>query len=89
MEGEQSVDMERLLSNSKNQPWLFAQVCLLKQQVKEQRSRIDHLERALEELVDKTSGETTLCGDCSRCGGILLEERDRLVCTDCGDVRYL
>lgn len=68
--------------------WLFAQICLLKQQVKAQQTQIDHLEQALKTTVERTD-EPNLCGKCSRCSGVLLKDQGHLISTDCGDVRHL
>ncbi len=43
MMGKQSVNMVTLLGNE-GHLWLFAQIYLLKQQVKAQQAQIDHLE---------------------------------------------
>ena len=88
MVGDQLLDTD-LLGGDEGHLWLFAQVCILKQQVRAQQIQIDHLEEALERTTKSTPETTNLCGKCSRCGGVLLEEHGRLACTNCGDVRYL
>lgn len=86
--GDQTFDTD-LLAGDDGHLWLFAQVCVLKQQMRAHQVQIDHLKEALERTIKSTPETTNLCEKYSRCGGVLLEEHGRLACTDCGDVRYL